>query len=158
MNISLLKNLTDPKFSLGNIKFQIIKLSPMAGFNLSEKIRFALTLAADSAEAIEDLPSMDRNIPAQKKAEIRAAILFCKAILKLPPPTIEDFRNTLFENIEFTGGDVAQGWVKLKGMEDMAFTEPLQIYEVLVRSLIVNFTGSFRELMQRFPAAMQNIL
>ena len=155
MDISLLKGLTNSEFSLGDVKFQIIKLSPMSGFKLSEKIRFAL---ASSADAVDIGNNTTKDKDGQNQSELAAAVLFCKAILKLPPSTIEDFRNVLFENIEFTGGDVSQGWVKLRGMEDMAFKNPFHVYEVLVRSLVVNFTGSFKELMQRFPAAMQNIM
>ena len=156
MDISLLNGLTNPEFSLGGVKFQIIKLSPMSGFNLSEKIRFALASSADAVDIGDNAINNDKD--GQNQLELAAAVLFCKAVLKLHPATIEEFRNTLFESVEFSGGDISQGWMKLKGMEDMAFKNPFHIYEVLVRSLVVNFTGSFKELMQKFPAAMQDLM
>jgi len=137
MNFDLDK-MAASEFKLNEIKFKVTKLSPMAGFKLFEKIRFALVGSADVAKSGNDEES---------------ATLFFKAVLSLPPDIIQGFMDILFANIQFTGGSVQTGWSDLKGLEDMAFEtlEPVHIYEVFGRSLIVNFTGSFSAIASKFP-------
>ena len=126
------------EFELNKIKFKVTKLSPMIGFKLFEKIRFALVGSADVAKGGSDDES---------------AALFFKAVLSLPPDIIQGFMDILFANVQFTGGSVQSGWSDLRGLEDMAFEtlEPVHIYEVFGRSLIVNFSGSFSAIASRFP-------
>ena len=58
----------------------------------------------------------------------------------------------MFNNVRFKGNG-ADNFVRLRDAEDMAFKdlEPVHIYEVLLRCLAVNFTGSLKELLLRFP-------
>jgi len=134
--IKSVKGLKNPEFTMEGVKFQIKKLSPIKGFNLFEKIRYEISRNADSAEAEPDSP-----------------LLFYKAILTLNPDVIEGIREDLFRNVSFRGNGVETGWMDLDGSEDMAFQEmePLHVYELLIRCLAVNFSGSFHALISKFP-------
>jgi len=134
--IKSIKGLNDQELTMEGVKFQIIKLSPFDGFRLFEDIRYALFTNADSAQA-----------------EPESALLFYKAILTLKPSVIEGFRDRLFKNVQFRGNGVETGWMPIDGSEDMAFNkmEFIHIYELLVRCLAVNFTGSFHAIISKFP-------
>ena len=131
-----IKGLNNKEFTMEGVKFQIEKLSPFEGFHLFEEIRHALFTNADSSQA-----------------DTESALLFYKAILTLEPAVIDGFRTKLFKNVEFRGNGVDSGWMSLTDAEDMAFDgmEPLHIYELFVRCLAVNFTGSFHALASKFP-------
>jgi len=135
--IEKIKGLNDPEFSINDAKFRITKLSPIKGFKLFEQIRHALALNADAVSG--DIEN--------------GALTFYKAILTLSPEKIESFMNPMFDNVEFQGSGVDRGWAHLKGMEEMAFQslEPIHIYELFVRCLAVNFTGSFHAIASKFP-------
>ena len=131
-----IKGLNDREFTMEGVKFQIKKLSPFDGFHLFEEIRHALFSNADSAQA-----------------DTESALLFYKAILTLEPSVINGFRAKLFRHVSFRGNGVDSGWMDLEHAEDMAFQdmEPLHIYELFVRCLAVNFTGSFHAIASKFP-------
>ena len=132
----------DVKFSVGNTKFNIAKLPPMAGFRLVEEIRVNLVSASDKLDSGDG-------------TEAKNATLFIKSIMGLSPIFIQKLMDSLFEYVEYSGVDsgVEKGWAKLKGLEDSAFQnfEVIQIYEVLVRALYVNFSGSFSGMTSNFP-------
>lgn len=132
------KKMKEPDFEIDEIKFKISKLSPMKGFKLFEQMRFSLVGSAGVAES---------------GGSEESAALFFKAILALQPDVVQGFMDTLFTNVQFTGGNVKGGWSNLKGLEDMAFEklEPVHIYEVFGRCLIVNFYGSFLAIASKFP-------
>lgn len=133
-------------FKIKGSEFSITKLSPMAGFHMSEYIRVNLVQSANSFETSDDTAASQ-------------AALFFKAVLGMDQIVVEHIRNQLFQEIQFKTADVALGWVDLKDSIDMAFQdfEPINIYEVLVRALYVNFSGSFSEIGSRFPG-MEKIL
>lgn len=132
------KKMKEPDFEIDGIKFKISKLSPMKGFKLFEQIRFSLVGSAGVAES---------------GGSEESAALFFKTILALRPSIVQEFMDILFANVQFTGGSVKGGWSDLKGLEDMAFEslEPVHIYEVFGRCLIVNFYGSFLAIISKFP-------
>ena len=136
----------NPDFKIKGTEFSINKLSPMAGFHMSEYIRVNLVQSANSFETSDD------TVASQ-------AALFFKAVLGMDQVVVEHIRQSLFKEIQFKTADVALGWVDLKDSMDMAFQdfEPINIYEVLVRALYVNFSGSFSEIGLRFPG-MEKIL
>lgn len=133
-----IKKMTNPEFEINGIKFKVSKLSPMNGFRLFEQIRFALVGSADVAKG---------------DSEEENAALFFKSVLALHPDIIQDFMDVLFASVQFTGGAIKSGWSDLRGLEDMAFEslEPVHIYEVFGRSLVVNFSGSFSAIASKFP-------
>lgn len=134
----------DTEFSVADTKFNIAKMPPMEGFKLVEEIRVNLVFASGKM-AVGD------------GTEASNATLFIKSILGLDPKFVKKIMDSLFGYVEFSGGasGVEQGWAKLKGLEDSAFInfEVIQIYEVLVRALYVNFSGSFTGLRLSSPAA-----
>jgi hypothetical protein len=134
-----IEKMKSPEFSINNIKFKVIKLSAMEGFRLFEKIRHALASQAGMAQA----DNQDAN-----------AALFIKAVMTLPPETIEDFMNTLFKGLKFSGKGVEKGWANFSDLQDMALEglQPLDIYELFIRCLIVNFIESFYAISSRFPS------
>jgi hypothetical protein len=139
------EKLENSEFKINDVKFKITKLSPMNGFKLFERIRFALATQA----SIVTVDGLEEN-----------AAMFIKAILTLEPDVIESFMKDLFKGLQFTGGkNVEKGWMDFDGLEDMALEtlEPLDIYELFIRCLIVNFTESFRALMSRLPGAKRLI-
>ena len=131
-----IKGLKDSEFSMCGVKFQVKKLSPIAGFHMFEKIRYEISSNAESSEAEPDSP-----------------LLFYKAVLTLEPRVIEEIRVELFKSVSFRGNGVESGWMELDGSEEMALQgmEALHIYELLIRCLSVNFSGSFHALIQKFP-------
>jgi len=137
-----IKKLKDPKFQVNDINFNITKLATMSGHEMFEDIRFALGQSADSIDA--------------GAGEDQMAAMFFKSIMILPPNVIKGFRERIFEHIEFSrANETQEGWMKLSGLEDMAFEnlEPIHVYEVFGRGLIVNFSGSFDAILSRFPGA-----
>jgi len=136
----------NPDFKIKGTEFSITKLSPMAGYHMTEYIRVNLVKSANSFETSDDTESSQ-------------AALFFKAIMGMDQIVVEYIRQNLFQEIQFKTADVALGWVDLKDSMDMAFQdfEPINIYEVLVRALYVNFSGSFSEIGSRFPG-MEKIL
>ena len=139
-----LKDLKNPKFTIKNTDFSIVKLPPMNGFDVSEEIRINLVTTADKFDAGDGSDSQN-------------VILFTKAIMGLPTAFVKYLMVVLFEYVEFKGKDVGidKSWAKLKGLEDMAFQgfEIINIYEVLARALFVNFSGSFSDLASSIPGA-----
>ena len=134
------KDYTKPKFTIKKTNFDIGKLSPLDGFHLSEYIRVNLAKTSDSIEVGDG--SDDQNIA-----------LFFKSVLGLDPLVVDYIRTTLFERIEFENKEQEQkGFAPLAGLENMAFEnfEVINIYEVLVRALYVNFSGSFTEILLVF--------
>lgn len=136
----------NPNFKIKETEFSITKLSPMAGFKMTEFIRVNLVRSANSFETSENT------------AESQAALFF-KAVMGMDTDVVEYIRSELFQEIEFKTVEVKQGWIPLKDSMDMAFRnfEPINIYEVLCRALYVNFSGSFSEIGSRFPG-MEKIL
>lgn len=144
--INQLKGIKDREFEILGTTFNIEKLPPMAGFEISEEIRINLVKSADQFENGDG-------------SEAQNIALFSKAIMGLHPAFVKGLMNKMFKYVQFQGKKtgVEAGWVKLSGMEDMAFHdfEIVHIYEVLVRALCVNFSGSFAAITSAFPSAGQ---
>ena len=137
-----IKDFGKTKFKIKGSEFSIEKLPPMKGFRIAEEIRVNLAESADRFEV-------------KGGSETESATLFFKALLGLPPDFIDELMSKMFEHIQFTGKDTGteKGWQSLSGSEDSAFInfEVINIYEVLVRALYVNFSGSFSEIASSFP-------
>lgn len=133
------QSLGDKVFKINDAEFHIAKLPPLAGMDLLEFIRASL---AKTSNGIDAGDSNAENIA-----------LFFKTILALPPADVKYIRDELFKNIEFKSPGVDRGLLRLSGSEDMAFQgfEIINIYEVLVRALYVNFSGSFSGIGSLFP-------
>ena len=126
------KKFLDLEFQIGDTHFKIIKLYAMASYKLFEKIRVA---------ASEKLAGIDFSGGFGQQQAMTA-------LMSLPPQFVEDLRVELFASILFRNRNDAKTFQKLGGAEDMAFQglEPVAVYEVLLRSLAVNFSPSFLKL------------
>ncbi len=72
-----------------------------------------------------------------------------KAILLLPTPFVLRLQGAMFEKVEFANARTTLQ--QLQGAEDTAFADsnPGAVFEVLIRSLAVNFSDSFREIIDQ---------
>lgn len=134
------KRFKNPEFKIKDTNFHVKKLSPMNGFHLSEYIRVNLAKSSDTFDAGEG--TEDQN-----------ALLFFKSVLGLDPEIVEHIRKELFGKIDYKSKG-QKDFINLKDTEDMAFEdfEVINIYEVLVRALCVNFIGSISEILSTFPS------
>ncbi len=130
---SKLEYLTEPECQIGETQFFFDKLGAMEAWRILERIRHELSRT---------------NL-----GEIGDVTVLVRAILALDPAFIERLRRDLFEHVRFVNTK-ALSPQSLLGAEDMAFegegVEPVAVYEVLVRSLAVNFTGSFGAVVSQF--------
>lgn len=69
---------------------------------------------------------------------------------QVPPETVETVRVALFKNVRFSNDRTKQTFRPLHPDEAMAFSDPVHVYEILVRAMAVNFTASFRAAASRF--------
>ena len=131
---------------LGDVKFTIGKLLPMEGFKVFEMIRPGLK----DALGVDDGDGEATANPIKTVLNIACAA---------EPEMVEKVRSAMFRHVRFTSPDVPTPTVLLSN-EDTAFKdlEPYHIYEILVRTLTVNFTGSFSALMSRNQAEASDIL
>lgn len=135
----------EEKFKIDNVEFSITKLDALSGWKMLESIRHQM-----SKTDITGAKTDDKQEGMQK---------FMSSILSLDPVFIDDLRLKLFANVQFKTKDVTTGWLPLTDTIDMAFAdlEPSAIYEVLMRSLVVNFTRSFTEIISRLKSNGVNL-
>ena len=135
MEINNLESWTEPECQIGETRFFIDKLKAMKAYQVLEEIRHEL-----SRTPFELTDTTDVGV-------------LVRAILALDPVFVERLRRTLFEHVRFANTK-ALSPQPLAGAEDMAFegegVEPVAVYEVLVRSLAVNFTASFGAVVSQF--------
>lgn len=125
--------LIQPEFSIGETHYTVIKFGSLEGWRVFEHIRLAV--------GTSDL-DIDGNL------DNKAILGWIKAILALDLSFVDGLRVTLFKNISFRNTSAASPQ-PLSGAEDMAIAEPLHIYEIMFRSLAVNFTPSFIDILSR---------
>jgi len=145
MDASNIDKYLEPEFTLNEVSFRVNKLNAMDGFALFEIIRKELATTSDNIDLNGDNDADD-------------SILIIKAIASLEPTFVEKIRKALFSRVQFKGNG-AESYVALAGTEEMAFQnlEPIDVYEVLLRALAVNFTGSFRAIKSR-SQSLQGLL
>ena len=126
----------------GTTTFHIGKLFPMDAFRVLEKIRTALGVGMASVPA------------GQSTAASIVAV-----VLSLPEDRFTEVRNLLFSHVTFTDKNV-QTPLHVAGMEEQAFAnlDPLNIYEIFLRCVAVNFFQSFKGLLSRIGPMLQDIL
>ena len=127
----------EPECAIGGTHFAIRKMAAMEGWTLLERIREQVG------------KSLDMELPSVEGDRDRVARTFLRTILTLPPSFTQWLRDQLFGHVQFTNS-VARTPIALKGSEDTAFMdlEPSAVYEVMARSLAVNFTPSFRRIVE----------
>lgn len=125
------------QFTIGKTTFYITKLQCMEGLDVLEDIRVAMG-AANVAINQEVLKNADS-----------AGAMIVNLFLKVPKRDVAVIQSKLFTSVSFTRkGNIASA-IPLHGSEDMAFDglEPADVYQVLVRALLVNFTKSLTGMM-----------
>lgn len=124
-------------FEIGNVKFELKSITPMAAFDISEMVREALGNA--QGKVMAGLGGSDDSI--------KAVAGFLMAIDK---GDLKQIREALFKHVMFKVPDQPKALL-LSGVEDMAFgdLDYTAIYEVIARAYKVNFTGCLGEMMNR---------
>ncbi len=124
------KKMTEREVKLGETTFIIGKLNAMEGFKLLESIREQLGLTLS-----------ELNTAKMQEQNFLGEIL--KSVVRLPQQYVQkELIPILFNNIQFSKSNQVGG-LRLHGAEEMAFIDPLHVYEVLLRALCVNFYSSF---------------
>jgi hypothetical protein len=140
--------MTENKFKIiGNqgaeVWFEITKLSALRAWRLLEYIRKTLGSAEHVAGIGGDNAGTDM-------------LMLVTTLMALPEEKIEHIRSVLFENVMYRTASMRGNAVPLvtEGDIDVAFAdlEPVHIYEVMGRCLMINFTGSFNAIRSKFPA------
>ncbi|MEE9451373.1 MAG: hypothetical protein V3V61_01290 [Gammaproteobacteria bacterium] len=136
MNIDEYKN---SKVEIGKTTFVIDKLNANAGFKVLEILRVAIIASGESFQtAGNDFMNM------------------CKGVLGLPIDIVESVKTELFNNIRFfkeKNETKGKGIYLQRQCYDMAFEglEPIDMYDLLLRALVVNFFSSFQKLKSKIP-------
>jgi len=88
-----------------------------------------------------------------KPEELNPDIL--RIVMALPTVYVLKLQETMFQYVDFSSASTSPQ--QLKGAEDMAFDglEPGAIMEILVRSLCVNFSPSFREIIEQISRVLK---
>lgn len=127
----------DTEFSITQngvtVKFQVEKLMPLQGLALFEKIRpgIGAALARINKEGMGEGTLID-------------------IVCLFPPETVGIIMDRLFQTVLYSRESVPDA-TRLSGDVDSAFfgLEPIAIYEVMARCLIINFIGSVSALLSR---------
>ena len=130
----------ETKFKIKETEFTISKLYPMDAFHCMEVIRVGIA------------PILSK-MKTDESGDIPLSTLL-SACLSMPRATVDEASKMLFERITFIN-QYAKTPVKVGGNEEMAFADldPIAIYNVLMRAVVVNFGESLSEVMRRAEAA-----
>ena len=133
IDLKNLETLMDPELKLGETSFRINKMPAMKGWRVLLGIRKAVGDEMRPEELSPDL--------------LRIA-------MALPTPYVLQLQDEMFAYVDFWNDKTTPQ--KVKDAEDMAFDglEPGAVMEVLVRSLCVNFSPSFRGIIEQISRAL----
>ena len=137
---------TAREFEIEGTRYAIEPLGAMDGFALMEEIRRELGDAID----ISGMRSTIESEEGESAAIANGAIAFARTLLRMDPAFVERIRAKLFSRIKFQNQHAAT-YQPLHNNEELAFDSPFVIYELIARSLAVNF-------MTRIPASVSSIL
>lgn len=137
----------EQEFKIGDVRFRVGKMPALKAFNLLEYMR---KVVADRDETAGIDPGNGTI----------AMVMLVKAIAGLPTDAVEHIRRELFPCVQYWTPNVHGGsGIELLTDDDVdaafATLEPIKIYELIVRCLAVNFTGSFAAILSDFPLAAE---
>ena len=118
------------EFTIADTKFVINKLNAYQGMLLLDKIRVSL-FASEIGDSSNELA------------------MLLKSIAGFPHDKLIEIQGILFAKVQYCKkGDNAKLYLSSENHIDMAFGdgEPVDIYELLLRCLAVNFTNSFKKI------------
>ena len=124
-----LEQYTEPKCVIGNMTFSFRKIKPFDAFFIADKIREELAQVA-----MEDVVANGTG----------TALDLILGVAKVRAGFVRDMCSEMFPHVYFTDG--TGDAMVLSGNEDRAFgnLQLTDIYQVLVRSLAVNFFATFK--------------
>ena len=132
-----LKELQIPDFTIGKIRYRVSVLKGMAGFNLLETIREAFSSKLSNAIG-------DGSDEARAGAQMMSAVMSVDRIHVMK--VWEAVQECIEVKLPNTDRFVSLSSAYALWEQEM---EPLDLYEVLVRAVAVNFTKSIQDLMSR---------
>lgn len=143
-----MSELEQREFEIEGTHFIMEKMPAMQAFDLFENIRHELDSVVDTADLKQALSGIDAN---EADGNFFASVI--KLVLRLRPEFLATVRHQLFEYVRYQTPD-SPGSRVLQNEEFKAFTEPLDIHEILVRALAVNFGGSIRRIVSRWKTSL----
>lgn len=153
-------SLTATEVEIKGVRFQIRKLLPDEAFDLYETIRPALSTIGKIDWGPLELTSGDAFKESVKNLTTKQIITICMDVITaIPTETVKAIRPQLFKHVLFTSESVPTAR-PLHGNVDVAFKDlgPFYIYELLIRSLAVNFTESWADIESRlFSGSLDSI-
>ena len=140
-----IENLLDHETKIGDTTFLIDKMPSVKGW---------VTLLSIRQEVGK---TVGAELPAGNQDAVLKALF--GVFLQLPTDYIIKLQAILFDYVRFKNGSALDFQI-LRGAEEMAFQnlEPINIGEVIVRSLAINFTNSFRDLAGRISGGENQTL
>ena len=146
-----MESLTATEVEIKGVRFQIRKLLPDEAFTLYETLRPALSTVSKIDWGPLELTSGDAFKASVATLTTKQIITICMDVITaIPADTVKAIRPQLFQHVLFTSEAVPTPR-PLHGNVDVAFKDlgPFYIYEVLIRSLAVNFTESWADIESR---------
>jgi len=126
--------LTDTDFSINETKYRVNKLPAMSGYRLLMKI---IRETGKSLRSPEYTPiNMDQD-------GTELMINIAAVVATLPEDFVMEIERSMFAAVQFENSP--GNWITLDTNEGLAFKEPMDGLEVLVRALSVNFSGSLTQ-------------
>ena len=134
----LLEGLTNSTFMIEGAEFRVLKLKGLEGFELLEKIRVALAGQSMGSAMTEG----------STEGEIGANMMHM--IFSINPKDVAEIRSVVFQNLDVKLPDADRA-VAVSKVEAILtdLIEPVDIYEIIVRFIAVNFTKSIVGMMNR---------
>ena len=144
--------ITDREVKIKEITFYFEKMLPMEAFELFEDLRSGLEPLAPSIAVFFNSDVLDESGQFNvSKAQIHAVAPIVSLLGKLPKETVALAKARLFEHVTFKSPAVPTP-AKISDSPGAAFDglNFTHIYEILGRSLAVNFTDSLADLLSPY--------
>ena len=152
-NSTLIGDLTQEDFKIGDVEFHIDPLNPFIGYKMLEEIRNEIGKVTGAQTQPLNITLSGAGLPGD----------FIQILLNMPASYVDSLRARLFQEVYYRYPGAMER-TQLGGHEEEAFSAllPVAVYEVLVRCLAVNFTSSaisiFSTGKRIFSQAMQELL
>ena len=144
---------TAREFQIEDTQFTVTPLTAMQGFAMLEDIRHELGESLDIS-GMRDTMESERGEPI---AIANASIAFARTLLRMRPDFVEGIRRKLFAQIAFRNGNTNVPQTLLN-FEDLAFRSAFVPYELIARSLAVNFMTGIPESVSSLLGEIRDLL
>ena len=149
----LIDSLYNEQVVINNTTFTIKKLPPEDAFDVLEDIRESIggrmmtTLAAKQVLSEGSIGEMINQV----------VKIFLSVLVAMPKNDAKKVRSALFEQVSFKNR-LNRAEMRLKGNENLAYAdlEPIHIHELWLRSMAINFQGSWSVMSSLFELNDQN--